>query len=186
MHLSFFPARWLTLASAAAVVLLPACDSGDSQTSEPAVITRAVIHLSRGLEDYVFTASDADGDGADMDVESITLSTGASYTGSVAFFDDQNGTEVTADIREQAAHHQVFYELSDQLSQLVLLTVDDTDENDLPLGLRFTLTTGGGSGASGTLRLVLSRFDNAVKDGTTRGETSAFDVDFPVAIERVD
>ncbi|MEZ4696908.1 MAG: hypothetical protein R2832_10875 [Rhodothermales bacterium] len=62
------------------------------------------------------------------------------------------------------------------------MAITDTDENSLPVGLEFTVTVSSGAAATGTLNVVLSHYDDVVKNGTTRSDESDIDIDFPVTI----
>ena len=65
----------------------------------------------------------------------------------------------------------------------VTVTITDQDDNGLPVGLNFTVEVSAGAAASGTLRVVLSHFDDDPKDGMTMSDETDVDVTFPVNIQ---
>jgi len=163
-----------------------ACDSTEPDPEGPGeeeLITRVVVTLTAGGQTVTATADDPDGDGANLQIDSITLAAGTTYTGTVELFDDINGEDITEEVEEEADEHQFFYTVGGGIAGRVSVAVTDQDGNGLPVGLRFTVTVTDGGAASGTLNIVLSHFDEEPKNGTDRSDETDVDVTFPVNIQ---
>ncbi|HEX9658873.1 MAG TPA: hypothetical protein VGA18_01175, partial [Rhodothermales bacterium] len=65
----------------------------------------------------------------------------------------------------------------------VTVTITDEDDNGLPVGLAYTVDVSAGGAASGTLRVILSHFDEEPKNGTDQSDETDVDVTFPVNIQ---
>lgn len=163
-----------------------ACDStepSDEGPGEEEFITRVVVTLTGGGQTITANATDPDGDGANFQIDTINLTAGVTYTGSVELADDINNEDITEEIEEEDDEHQFFYTAGGGIAGRVTVTVTDQDGNGLPVGLSFTLAVSDGDGASGTLNVVLSHFDDEPKNGTDRSDETDVDVTFPVQIQ---
>ena len=78
--------------------------------------------------------------------------------------------------------HQFFYVAGGDAASRLTVTVTDEDGNALPLGLAFTVEVSDGAAATGTLRVVLSHYDDGPKDGVNMSDESDVDLTFPVMI----
>ncbi len=65
----------------------------------------------------------------------------------------------------------------------VTVTIMDQDDNDLPDGLNFTAAIPARGTTSGTLRIILSHFDEELKDGTDQSDETDIDAILPVNIQ---
>ena len=162
--------KYLTFALALIVftVVFAACDSNepdDEGPGEEELITRVVLRLSGGGQTVIATANDPDGDGTNFQIDTINLTAGTTYDGTVELADDINGEDITEEIEEEDDEHQFFYTVGGGANGRVTVTITDQDENGFPVGLNFTVEVSAGAAASGTLRVILSHFDDDPKDG---------------------
>ncbi len=163
-----------------------ACDSAepdDDHIGDEELITRISITLvsSNGISQTA-NAKDPDGDGVDFEIDTITLSSGMTYTGSVELADEINNEDVTEEIRGEGDHHQFFYVVGGDATSQVTIQITDEDEDGLPLGLSVTVTVADGGASTGTLRMLLSHYDDVVKTGSNRSDETDVDVTFPLVI----
>lgn len=168
-------------------LLVIGCDSddpGDSGAGEEELITRVTLTFTPESGGAVVTASasDPDGDGTDFQIDTINLIANTTYAASVEVADDINNADVTAEIIEEADEHQLFYFPADGVMDRLLITYNDSDENGLPVGLNLIVAVSGTTPASGTLRVVLSHYDEGPKDGQTQSDESDVDLIFPVEV----
>lgn len=165
---------------------LTACDStepDDDGAGEEELITSVILTLQGGGETFTAKASDPDGDGTDFQIETLTIPSGRSYTGTIGVRDDVNDEDITEEIEAEADEHQFFYETGGADASRLTVSVTDTDGNSLPVGLAFTITVSGEEPGEATLRVILSHFDDEPKDGVTRSDETDVDVTFPVVIQ---
>ena len=188
--------KYLTFALALVLfpVIFTACDSTEPDDEGPGdeeLITRVVLTLTGGGQTVTATANDPDGDGTDFQIDTITLTAGTTYTGSVELADDINGEDITEEIEDEAEEHQFFYTVGGGVAGRVTVTITDSETDygsnevgdDLPVGLAFEIAVTDGGAASGTLRVILSHFDDDPKDGMTMSDETDIDVTFPVNIQ---
>lgn len=112
-------------------------------------------------------------------ITGATLRAGHTYAGSILLEDRSKDPieSINEEIEELANEHQFFYTMSS-----AEIRITDQDENGLPLGLSFMLTTSASPG-NDTLNVVLSHYqEKGAKDGTTRSDDSDIDIDFPITI----
>ncbi|MFK7849184.1 MAG: hypothetical protein AB8G77_28105 [Rhodothermales bacterium] len=169
------------------VLFAASCDSEEPDTNdagEEELITRVTITLTpdNGGADVIVEANDADGDGANFQIGSLTLTPNTSYSGSIAVFDDINNENINAEIAEEADEHQFFYTPMGDIVDRVVVTITDQDENGLPVGLDFTLEVTAGTDVSGELQVVLSHYDVTRKNGVAMSSESDIDLTFPVTV----
>ncbi len=167
-------------------LLLAACDSVQPTYSGPGeqeLITRVTLRLQRGDELYTATASDADGDGAGFVIEELLLPADAVLEGSIEVADDINQELISDEVAEEADEHQFFYLPGGGVEGRIEVEAVDTDENGLPVGLRFILRVSPGPEATGFLRVILSHYDAEPKDGVSRSGETDIDLSFPVRIQ---
>jgi hypothetical protein len=105
---------------------------------------------------------------------SAVLKASTTYTGTLTLF-NPSGTDITAEISQEADMHEVFYEPSSGLGLTVQKT--DTDSKGRPLGLKATMTTTNAS--SGTMRVRLKHQSNKGTSDVSKGET---DLDMTVNV----
>ena len=68
------------------------------------------------------------------------------------------------------------------LASRITVTITDTDGNNLPVGLEYTVAVSAGAAATGSINVVLGHYDDSPKDGTTRSDESDIDIDIPITI----
>lgn len=167
-------------------LVLVACDSDDPDDDGPGeeeLITRVTVTFTdpNGISEN-YSARDADGDGADFELETITLQTNTIYSARIEVADDINNEDITEEVEDEAEEHQFWYLPSANLSDRITVNYVDQDANGLPLGIEFSVVVSDGEAATGTLQVVLSHYDEGPKDGTTLSDESDVDVSFPVEI----
>lgn len=184
-----------TLASVTLVSLLglAACDDDPTAPTEneQELITAVELTLTPvgGGAAIVSTITDPDGLGPQppqAQDSPIALQAGAIYTGSVRFLDTSDPDDVediTVEVREEDDEHRVFYTVVGLAGVEVPLASLDTDGNGAPLGLSFEVVTDATSGGEGSLRVVLSHFDDEPKgDGLTPSDETDADVSFTLSV----
>lgn len=130
-------------------------DPHDHNEEELITSTRLVLtHTPSGSSDTVWFR-DADGPGgvAPTEHDTIRLVSGRTYTVALSFLNESNPSNIidmTEEIREEAADHQVFYTVAG--NGLAVATTDQ-DSNNLSIGLTTTFTTT--PGTPGSLMVTL-------------------------------
>ena len=150
--------------------------------NEDELITTVILTLTPDSGDQVvLTTIDLDGDGPDEPVTTVSgsFSENTEYQGAVRFLNENEtpAEEITDEVLEEADEHQVFYTISDGLN--ITTTYVDFDDNDNPLGVQITLSTGAAS--EGSLTVTLRHEPVKPNDGleSAGGETdisTSFDV----------
>ena len=158
---------------------------GPEKQKIEALITRVALALEGGGETVTATADAPDGDGVASQVETLTLTPGTVYNGSVEVYNDLADEpveqDITAEIEEEDDEHQFFYTVGG-FGDNVRVDITDFDDNELPLGLSFQVTATDAASGSGTLNVVLSHYDDEPKNGVDRSDETDIDVTFPVEI----
>lgn len=154
---------------------------------EEELITQVTLTLVDGnSSETTVSWQDQDGPGGnDPVVGTLQLQAGTTYTGTIELLDTTKDPveDITQEVREEDDEHQFFYTVGDSISDRLDIEVTDTDENGLPVGLEYSVTVSAGDAASGSLNVVLSHYDDAPKDGTTRSDETDIDIDIPVEIQ---
>ncbi len=154
------------------LVLFVACDPEEpGDGPEPELITTLNYTLTpTDGEVVVLTFQDPDGDGGDAPViSSGTLSANTTYVGTIELLNESVDPveDITEEVEEEDEEHQFFF-----MSTVAGLTVDyaDQDEDDNPVGLTSSLTTGDAS--TGTLTINLIHEPQKDADGVATGDIS--------------
>ena len=178
--------------SVLALVLIgfSACNNDDdvsTPVNEEEVITTVSITLTGGGQTITLQSKDLDGDGPNDPVVTVDgdLIAGTTYTGSTQFLNElANPVEdITEEVEEEGADHQIFYQLA---SSLGTVTYDDVDANGNPIGIDFTLVAG--TASSGNLTVTLRHLPNKSASGvasgdiTNAGGSTDAAVSFPITI----
>lgn len=163
------------------------CDSDDPDddgAGEEELITTVTMTFSPngGGDDVVAIWRDPDGDGSNVSIDEIDLVAGTTYTGSIELRDDANGEDITEEVEEEDGEHQFWYTAGGAGSDRLAVTITDTDDNGLPVGLSFTVDVSAGDATTATMNVVLSHYDDAPKDGVTQSDESDVDITFVVNI----
>ena len=142
-------------------------------------------------------ASDPDGDGPE-DVqfeESFTLKTSTQYTLSIDLFNSMNNEDITQEVQEEAAEHQMFFAWSDGLfsdpsgtgniaDATGTVNYSDSDSNGNPLGIVTEWTTGTEVGTERDFQIILKHQPDikTADTGAQDGETD-IDLTFTISLE---
>ena len=154
------------------VLFSTSCSNDDAPVNEEEVITTVRVTLVGGGQTIVLESRDLDGDGPNAPVLTPVgggiLVAGTTYTGSTEFLNELEdpAEDITVEVEEEGAEHQVFYQLA---SSLGTITYADEDINGNPIGLNFTLVAGT-SGTTGTLTVTLKHLPNKTATGVAAGD----------------
>lgn len=146
------------ISMAALAAFLAACNVSDPEEHhEEELITSVRLvytHAAGGSSDTVwFRDADGPGGGAPTEHDTIRLLSGRDYSVALSLLNESNPADVediTAEVRDEAADHQVFYTVA---GTGLTVAYADQDDNGLPLGLATTQTTA--TGSPGTLTVTL-------------------------------
>ena len=157
-------------------------DTAPEVINDEELITTVILTLTQESGDQVvLTTVDLDGDGPDEPVTTVVgnFAENTQYQGAVRFLNETEtpAEEITEEVLEEADEHQVFYTISEGLN--ITTTYVDFDDNDNPLGVQITLSTGAAS--EGSLTVTLRHEPVKPNDGldSAGGETdiaTSFDV----------
>jgi len=165
-------------------IAMVGCSDDDTPEviNEEEVISTVILTLTpESGEDVILMTQDLDGDGPDAPVITISgsFAENTQYEGAVRFLNETEtpAEEITNEVEEEADEHQVFYTTTEGLD--IQTEYLDFDDNDNPLGLLITLTTGAAS--QGSLTVTLRHEPVKPNDGldSAGGETditTSFDV----------
>jgi hypothetical protein len=170
-------------------ILLTSCGDDDAPVliNEEEVITTVEYRLINtvDLNDVVvFTSEDADGDGPDAPVITVTgpLMANSTYEGSVRFLNTTvtPPEDITVEVVEEGLEHEVFYTSS--LSS-ISVTKDDVDTANNPVGVQTTLNTG--VAGTGDLTITLRHEPTKPNNNTLSGAGGETDVEviFSVVVQ---
>lgn len=173
--------------------LLTACDDPTAPVAnDQELITDVTITLTPvgGGTAITSTISDPDGPGPtgpNAQTETILLVPGVTYDGMVEFFDraDPSAPEdITVEVAAEAEQHRIFHTLAGLSGVTIPANSLDQDANGAPLGLTFQVVVDAGAAGPGTLRIVLSHYDDQPKgDGSVQSDETDADVTFDVSID---
>ncbi|PWL30336.1 hypothetical protein [uncultured Roseivirga sp.] len=169
-----------------------ACDSDDPEpVNEEELITTVELTFTNDNDaSDVVSASftDLDGEGGnDPIIDNISLMANATYTLTVKFLNEEEtpAEDITEEVEEEDDEHQVFY-IATGVNGFTY-SYNDADDNQNPLGLEGTVTTG--AAGDGSLRVVLVHEPNKTASGVSAGDiTNAggeadIDVTFNLSIQ---
>lgn len=157
-------------------LLTTGCDKDDDNEpeNEQELITTVVLTFTptAGGTPVVAIAQDLDGDGGNPPtIQDIELEANTDYTLAISFLDEsKNPVEnITEEVEEESNEHLICLVGSGAMPSP---TIQDTDDNGDPLGLRSTLKTG--AAGNGTLKVTLKHEANKeAANPCTTGETDA-------------
>ena len=171
-------------------LLLTACDStdpGEDGAGEEEVISNVTLTLENQADNSTVTAEAVfDEAGVKQSAETLTLASGATYSGSITLRNRFEDEDITAEVDEERDEHRFFYEVQGDVSGDLVLAITDTDSNGYPVGLDFTATVAADAAGSGELRVVLGHYDERPKEANeTISAIPETDIDFtyPVTLE---
>lgn len=161
---------------------------------EEELITTLAITLtpSSGEAPVTFRFRDLDGEGGNAPVvDGVTVYAGTNYDGSVQVLNETESPpeNITEEVEEEAEAHQFLYQTLGGFSAASVTYADKESDYvtnsgaDHPVGLAFTLSVPDNA-QNGQLRIILSHFDEAPKDGTNQSDETDIDVTFQVEVRR--
>lgn len=186
--------RILPLLALAFALTLTACDSDPMEgAGDEELITEVILTLTNAANSadvVTIVASDPDGDGAGLTFSpmSVTLTSGATYNGTIELRDTINGEDITEEIEEEAEEHLFRYTVTPSSAASVTVTDSESDyttENDnggdFSVGLAFDVAVSSSASGTGTLNATLFHFDEDPKPSSTAtSDEIDVDIDFPV------
>lgn len=184
--------RTLASLTLIAALGLAACDDDPTspEGNEQELITQVQITLTPvgGGAAIVSNIIDPDGLGPlapEAQDAAIELTAGTTYAGTVRFLDASDPGDVediTLEVAEEDDEHRVFYTVTGLAGVDVPLSSLDLDGNGVPLGLNFQVVVGAAADGSGSLRVLLSHFDDEPKgDGLTPSDETDADVSYTIS-----
>jgi hypothetical protein len=172
-------------ASLSSAALLAACNVTDPEVhNEEELITsiRLVYTQPGGASDTAwFKDPDGPGGAAPTRHDTLELQADRTFEASLTLLDESDAADVhdiTEEVEEEAADHQVFYAVA---GANLATAYADHDANGLPIGLKTTQTTGGASTGSLTVTLKHQPGLKSAASTVNTGETDV-QVVFPVVI----
>lgn len=161
---------------------------------EEELITTLAITLtpSSGGAPATFRFRDLDGEGGNAPVvDGVTVYAGTNYDGSVQVLNEAESPpeDITEEVEEEAEAHQFFYQTLGGFSAASVTYADKESDYatnsgaDHPVGIAFTLSVPDNA-QNGQLRVILSHFDDAPKDGVNQSDETDIDVTFQVEVRR--
>lgn len=173
-------------------LFLAACSNDDDTpeiiNEEEVITTLTATLIPVNGPTITLTTRDLDGDGPNEPVVTVSrnFSANTTYTGSLNILNEtvSPAESITNEIEEEGTQHQFFFQASNNVATF---TYTDSDANNQPIGLNFSLTTG--NAGNGTVTIILRHEPNksasGVEEGNianARGETD-LSVTFNVTIE---
>lgn len=124
----------------------------------------------------VFSDPDGDGGNAPTQHDNIVLSNNTTYTCTLLLLDESKTPTdtISKEVAEEKEVHQFFYTVT---GANLTITYNDFDNNNVPVGLNTTASTG--SAGTGTLKVVLKHQDG-IKPTSGNGDSSLGDTDVEV------
>ena len=158
-----------------AFLSLTACSSDDTPApvNEEEVITTVKVTLMSTSQNIVLTSKDLDGEGPNAPVFTSTggnLVAGSSYVGTVQFLNElvSPAEDITVEVEEEGASHQVFYQLPTSLGTITYDAMN-VDANGKPIGVKFNLVAGSAA-TTGNLIVKLKHLPNKSAGGVSSGD----------------
>ena len=166
--------------------LLSSCDKDEDEQpqNESELITTVMLMMQEEGTTNVVTATfrDPDGEGGNPPTlfEEIVLKPNAVYNTSITVLDESKTPpdNVTEEIEEESDDHQFFYTPTAGLN--IVVTYDDKDDNNIPVGLKTIITTGGAS--TGKLKVTLKHQPGIKNNNIATGETDV-ELDFTAKVQ---
>lgn len=168
-----------------ASIIFTSCTKDDpTPVNEEEVITTVTVTLTNGTDVVTLKSLDADGDGPNAPVVTVSgsIKANTTYTGTVAFLNETESPaeDITSEVKEEGDEHQIFYSATNNIATF---TYTDKDSNNNPVGLTFTANTG--AAGSGVVKVILKHEPKKPNNGTATdagGSTDA-DVSFNVSVQ---
>lgn len=140
-------------------------DDDPEAVDEEEVITTMTISLTSDNSMITLQSQDLDGDGPNAPEISVSgnLMANTVYNASIQLLNETESPpdNITLEVAEEDDEHQFFFDFS---GAITAVDYADTDGNNNPLGLLFTVNTG--DAGNGTLRVTLRHEPKKPNDGT--------------------
>ena len=173
----------------ASIIILAASCSDDNPiaVNEEELITTVTVTLTSQADgtEIVLNSVDLDGDGPDAPVVTVSgnLAANTIYTGATEVLNETEdpAEDITEEVLEEGVDHQFFYTFSNGLAST---EYTDTDENEDPIGLTFTLTTtdAGSESLTVSLKHEPNKSGAGVVDGSITNADGETDVEVTFAL----
>lgn len=175
--------------------LFTACKDEDKTPEKPSgvsnpteIITTVKLVLKEEGTGALYTAiwKDADGDGPGLPQRTpLMLASGKTYEGSIYLLDESKSPAdtISNEVSEEHNVHQFFYTVSGDLSSRMIITKEDKDDNNLPVGLNTKVTVSEGISSQGFLKVVLKHYDGVAKSADEAVGDTDVDAEFPVSVQ---
>jgi hypothetical protein len=186
-------------------VLIFACSKDDPDpVHEEEVITRVTLEVSKvgssNPTTYTFEVEghdhdhddddhdDEDGDEHEGEHTEIELEANSSYNVSISFYNDSdpdNVENITSEIIEEKDEHQIFYEITDELSGFSIASAsnDTKDSNGNPLFIKSTWTTTAETSGEVVGYLIHEPTSETGNTRTDFGGSTDVEIEFEVHVE---
>lgn len=155
-----------------ATSILSSCSSDDDNPTpviEEEVITTLKVTLVNGTNQVVLESKDADGDGPNEPVLTVTgdLMIGTTYDGTIQLLNELESPaeNITEEVEEKDEEHQFFFDPTNDVATFVY---NDNDSNNNPIGLKFKMTTANEI-KTGKITFTLIHEPNKTADGVAEG-----------------
>lgn len=152
-------------------------------------LTTIKLHLisSDNVDTLVATWRDLtpeDTNPPDTSLAALILKPNTTYSAQLELLDETKSPaeDITAEIKERANYHRIFYFPSSSLGTNLSVAVTDLDTNNPPLALGISSTISTQNVSSGFLQVILKHQPN-VKDGTFAPGSTDADVKFQISIQ---
>ncbi len=166
------------------ITFITGCSEDDEATpvNEKESITTLHLFLTESNTNDLVVASFADVDGPGGDAPLYTdllLKPNTEYEAEIKVLDESKtpAEDVTLEIQRENKEHQFFYTPS---RSNLTVAYNDADGNNLPVGIKTKITTGGDS--SGRLKVTLKHQPGVKNNDITTGDTD-IEVEFNVLVE---
>ena len=150
--------KFLSMLAFAGVVLTSCSDDDDApeEVNEEEVITTMTVTLvpQGGGDTVTLQTRDLDGDGPNAPDVTVSgpLAGNTTYTGAIVLLNETEtpAENITEEVAEEDDEHQFFFQTTGSIASV---DYGDTDENNNPVGILFTLATDTAGAASITITL---------------------------------
>jgi hypothetical protein len=175
------------------LTIFSSCDKDPVVPNEEELITTVSYTLTpvSAGQKVTLTFKDIDGDGGNAPVITYTgeLKTGTTYNGELNLLNEaENPAEnITSEIEEEDEDHQLFFAVSGGAEGKMIISYDDKDANNQPVGLKTKVSTTGTG--TGKLKITLRHLPNKSASGvsagniTNAGGETDIEVSFDVVIK---
>ncbi len=186
MYKLFRPFLSLALVGSLLFTVTSCGDDEPEPEEEEEVITAVTISLRPTGKGQNAEATVSILTGTQVQNTPLSLKANTEYEATVTFTDESTtpATDRTAEIRNERNEHLLVYTFTPAAGSnaSVNVAITDLDQNNRPVGLESTVTTGANTG-TGKLKVVLKHQPGGLKTGTnTTAGTTDVDVDFNVIV----